>query len=43
MPKMLLDGCPDYRIYLRRYAEECWELVYYGVPIERVVQVNTRT
>jgi hypothetical protein len=27
---------PDYRIFLRRYAEECWETVYYAIPPERV-------
>ena len=26
----------DYKIFLRRYAEECWEMVCYGVPAERL-------
>lgn len=27
---------PEYRIFLRRYAEGAWELVYYAVPVERL-------
>jgi hypothetical protein len=26
---------PEYKIYLRRYAEECWEEVMYAIPKER--------
>jgi len=32
LPKLLNKANPDYRIYLRRYAEECWETVYYAIP-----------
>jgi FkbM family methyltransferase len=32
LPKLLKATSPSYRIYLRRYAEECWETVYYAVP-----------
>jgi FkbM family methyltransferase len=32
IPKLLKAGNPDYRVFLRRYAEDCWETVYYAVP-----------
>jgi FkbM family methyltransferase len=37
LPAILKAAVPDYRISLRRYAEECWEMVYYAVPPERAV------
>jgi len=37
IPALLKDALPDYHIFLRRYAEECWELVYYAIPPERLV------
>ena len=37
IPKLLQAVNPDYRIFLRRYAEECWETVYYAMPPERLV------
>ena len=37
IPKLLKAANPDYRIFLRRYAEDCWETVYYAVPPERLV------
>lgn len=36
LPPMIHDALPEYRILLRRYAEECWETVYYAIPPERV-------
>jgi FkbM family methyltransferase len=36
IPKLLRAANPDYRIFLRRYAEDCWETVYYAVPPERL-------
>jgi FkbM family methyltransferase len=36
LPKLLKAASPSYRIYLRRYAEECWETVYYAVPPGRL-------
>jgi hypothetical protein len=36
LPQLLKAGNPDYRIFLRRYAEECWETVYYAIPPERL-------
>lgn len=36
LPVIMSVALPAYRIFLRRYAEECWETVYYAVPPERV-------
>ncbi len=38
LPTILKSVLADYRISLRRYAEECWETVYYAVPPERAIQ-----
>jgi FkbM family methyltransferase len=38
LPAMMKAALPEYQISLRRYAEECWETVYYAVPPERVFQ-----
>ena len=35
LPRLIRAALPDYRVFLRRYAEECWEMVYYAVPPER--------
>jgi FkbM family methyltransferase len=35
IPLLIRELAPDYRISLRRYAAECWEMAYYGVPPER--------
>lgn len=35
IPLLIHDIHPDYKLVLRRYAEECWELVVYAVPPER--------
>jgi FkbM family methyltransferase len=37
LPVLIRSIAPDYHIALRRYAEECWETVYYAVPPERAV------
>ena len=37
IPMLLKEMCSDYRIFLRRYAEECWETVYYAIPPERLL------
>jgi FkbM family methyltransferase len=37
LPAIISAAVPDYRISLRRYAEECWEMVYYAVPPERAI------
>jgi FkbM family methyltransferase len=36
IPLLLKAANPDYKIFLRRYAEDCWETVYYAVPPERL-------
>ena len=38
LPAIIKAAVPDYRISLRRYAEECWEMVYYAVPPERAIK-----
>ena len=35
LPALIRAALPEYRISLRRYAEECWETVFYAVPPER--------
>jgi FkbM family methyltransferase len=36
LPVLIKNALPEYKIFLRRYAEECWETVYYAVPPERL-------
>jgi FkbM family methyltransferase len=38
LPALLKAALPDYQIFLRRYAEECWETVYYAIPPERLLR-----
>jgi FkbM family methyltransferase len=40
IPQLLKTANPDYHIFLRRYAEDCWETVYYAVPAERLAVDN---
>jgi FkbM family methyltransferase len=35
LPLLLAGIATNYRLHLRRYAEECWETVFYAVPCER--------
>jgi FkbM family methyltransferase len=35
LPALLRELAPEARIVLRRYAEQCWETVYYAIPPER--------
>jgi hypothetical protein len=35
LPPLLKSLLPSSHVSLRRYAEECWETVYYAVPSER--------
>jgi FkbM family methyltransferase len=35
LPLLIHKLSPDYKIFLRRYAEDCWETVYYAIPPER--------
>ncbi len=40
---LLINSLSDgYRLFLRRYAEECWELVCYAVPMERLTAAGIR-
>ena len=38
IPNFLEELVPAYNLYLRRYAEDCWELVLYAVPADRVLK-----
>jgi FkbM family methyltransferase len=42
IPALLHVTNSDYKIFLRRYAEECWETVYYAVPPERLRPKHVR-
>jgi FkbM family methyltransferase len=35
LPVLIKNALPGYEIFLRRYAEDCWETVYYAIPPER--------
>ena len=37
LPVLMKAALPEYHIFLRRYAEECWEMVYYAIPPERLI------
>jgi FkbM family methyltransferase len=36
LPVLIQNALPGYKLFLRRYAEECWETVYYAIPPERL-------
>jgi hypothetical protein len=38
IPNFLKELVPAYNLYLRRYAEDCWELTLYAVPAARVLK-----
>jgi FkbM family methyltransferase len=38
LPRYFAESDSAYRLHLRRYAADCWELVHYAVPIGRTVQ-----
>jgi len=40
IPQLLKSANPDYHVFLRRYAEDCWETVYYAVPPERFKSIE---
>jgi FkbM family methyltransferase len=42
LPLLIRQTLPDYTIFLRRYAEECWETVYYAIPPERLVPLEAK-
>ncbi len=35
IPLLIQSLNPNYRLFLRRYSDECWEIVCYAVPKER--------
>jgi FkbM family methyltransferase len=36
IPNLIRSISPDYQLFLRRYAEECWEGVCYAIPERRL-------
>ncbi|MGA3210746.1 MAG: FkbM family methyltransferase [Terriglobales bacterium] len=36
IPNLIRSICPEYRTFVRRYAEESWEGVCYAIPAERL-------
>jgi FkbM family methyltransferase len=42
IPNFLSALAPDYRLFLRRYAEDCWELVLYAVPVSRLLDPTSQ-
>ncbi len=43
LPLMIRSFWKQYRFYLRRYAEECWDTVCYAVPANRSKRMKERT
>ena len=37
IPQLIHSLAPSYRLYLRRYSDECWETVCYAIPPDRVL------
>lgn len=35
IPLLIQDFYKDYRFFLRAHSEECWDLVFYAVPVSR--------
>jgi hypothetical protein len=42
LPVLIHNALPEYEIFLRRYAEDCWETVYYAIPPERLTSERPR-
>jgi FkbM family methyltransferase len=38
IPALVHSINPDYKLYLRRYAQDCWETVLYAVPSDRLIE-----
>jgi hypothetical protein len=36
IPNLIRSIAPEYNLFLRRYAEECWEGVCYAIPNHRL-------
>ena len=41
IPNQIRALDPDYSLYLRRYLEECWEMVCYAVPKHRLAAARS--
>jgi FkbM family methyltransferase len=37
IPSLIHSMAPNHKMFLRRYAEECWEMVCYAVPSDRLL------
>jgi FkbM family methyltransferase len=35
IPLLIQRLSPEYRLFLRRYSDECWEIVCYAIPVHR--------
>jgi hypothetical protein len=42
IPNFLKALVPEYSLHLRRYAEDCWELVLYAIPLSRLVGTSSK-
>jgi hypothetical protein len=38
IPNLIRSMVPEYHLFLRRYAEDCWEGVCYAIPKHRLRQ-----
>jgi len=36
LPRIIRSISPDYRLFLRRYSDDCWEQVCYAIPPHRL-------
>ncbi|MGA2962649.1 MAG: FkbM family methyltransferase [Candidatus Korobacteraceae bacterium] len=41
LPRYIHETAPGYEVFIRRYAEDCWELVCYAVPKHRLTGPST--
>jgi FkbM family methyltransferase len=41
IPNLIREIAPDYSLHLRRYVEECWEMVCYAVPKHRLISARS--
>lgn len=41
VPRYIHETAPGYELFIRRYAEDCWELVCYAVPKHRLAAARS--
>jgi hypothetical protein len=41
VPRYIHETAPGYELFIRRYAEDCWELVCYAVPKHRLTAARS--